>query len=726
MRFFARPPRFKAFRQLESSDCGLACAKMIARHYGKDVSFPFLRSVAEVNRQGMTLGDFKDIFRHIGMICEGVRVTEKDLESMPLPAVLLWRGNHFVVLYHRDNDGNRFWIADPEEGKQNLDRKRFLEDWKQGAEKGIAILAEPGSDFDQTGLKEASPRPSLFGLLKLTVSRHKRPFIWLMVLSLLCMGADLGLPLLTQAVVDDGIARRDIGLVWIFAAFQLAVAVGYLTFSNVVQHLALRLGQSLNLEMMRDYLARILSLPLDFFNRKSPADLIQKTDDQSRIKDFILQFPNSILLTCLSIVAFATLLLLYSLPLLLLFLALTSLEACWQLVFLPKRRNLDYSYFALLAKNRNVLHETVHGIQAIKAAGAGKSILDRWSSLQQELIRLGIRSHLLQVWMGGGLGLLTRLKDVTMGAICATMVIKGNLTLGEMLAVGYVMGRLSGPFNTILSMAGQLQDARISMERLDEIKTFPNLKPGVVIPDCASLRLVGAGFRYPGKSSPWVLEDIDLKIQAGTTTAIVGESGCGKTTMLKLLLGFYLPQHGRLELGGVEASTADLDDWISRCGVVMQDGFLFSDTIMRNIALADDSPDMEKVCQVAELAGIASFVKSLPLGYQTPVGATGVELSGGQRQRLLIARALYGNPDILVLDEATSSLDAATEAMVSKRIMDFQKGKTLIIAAHRLSTVKLADTILYMENGRIVESGTHRELLALKGGYWKLVRSQLE
>lgn len=717
--------RFKCYRQLEQSDCGLTCIRMIANHYGLKIPVSILRDTMETTKLGVSLNDLIVGFSRIGMDSAAVKISENALKHMPLPAIIYWRQEHFVVLYKIDTR-NRFFIADPAEGSLKINEEDFLEYWKGTSETGIAVIAEPGENFDTSAFSSERKLHSLWKTVITELFSHKRMFITIILLSLLCMVFDLLSPILLQSTVDKGIEGKNIHLVWMIVASQLAVFIGYAVSSNIIQYIVARLSLNLNLEMLRKYLVKLLDFPMSFFDRKASADLIQKLDDQGRIKNYVMQLPNSTFLVMLNLTVFSSLMIVYNKWLFLFFLVMTLGEIGWSTIFLKSRRRLDYSLFAESAVSRNSEYEIINGIVEVKSCGAQKSLLSNWEKIQHKILKFSLKSQILSMYMSGGQSLIARIKEVAITGICATLIIKGRMSFGEMLTISYLVGRLSGPFHNIIGMMSQTQDAMISNERLDEIMNNDTDHQGKDTPDDFTITMKNVCFRYPGISNPFVIEDLSLSITPGTTTAIVGESGCGKTTLIKLMLGFYEPQKGRLELGGIEVSELNRDKWLENCGAVMQSGYIFSDTIEANIARGDEEIDLFKVVEAANVAGLSDFIDSLPMKYKTRIGSSGVELSGGQKQRLLIARAIYKNPDLLFLDEATSSLDAVNEKVISDKIQAIQAGKTLIIAAHRLSTVRNADRILYMEKGRIVEDGTHEQLIELKGRYYNLVSNQLE
>lgn len=721
-----RAPRFKVYRQLERSDCGITCVRMIARHYGKTIPLKELRKLTETNRQGISLKDITDVFAGIGMNSAPLRIEPDDIYRMPLPAILYWRQRHFVVLHHVDTRSKTFHIADPEEGKLKLSERELMEYWKGESQRGVVVVAEPGVEFEKRQWQKESALRKLLRTTLDTLIKRRKSFLSIIMLSLLCMGADLLFPLLMQDTIDRGIALMNNGLVWSLVAAQLLVFVGNMVSANTIQYLMARVGMHLNLDMTRGYLRRLIGLPLSFFDCKVPADLIQKIDDQSRIKDFVMQIPGSILFVVLNLIVFSGLLIWYNPWLFFFFISVTALEFGWTGLFLKTRRELDYASFIVQSENRNTIYETINGMMEIKSSRAHESRIREWEKNQNRLIGLSLRSRLVGMYMSGGQTFLSRVKEIVITGLCATFVIRGSLTLGEMMTVSYLVGRLSGASQGIMGAVSQTQDAVMSNERLEEVMDGKTHKNKGLECLTSAIEFRDVWFRYPGNSNPYIIKGLNLKIEPGTTTAIVGESGCGKTTLIKLMLGFYEPRRGALELGGVSVAEIDRDRWLGRCGVVMQSGYIFSDTIMGNIALSADDTDTVRVIEAAATAGLHDFIESLPMGYDTRIGASGLELSGGQKQRLLIARAIYKRPDILFLDEATSSLDAINEKLITERILDMQRGRTLVVAAHRLSTVRNADRILFMRDGMIVEDGTHEELLALKGQYWRLVGNQLE
>ncbi len=718
---------FRTYQQLENSDCGLTCVRMIARHYGKRVSPRALRGMCDMSRLGVSVRDVIDCCSKIGMEAAGVKIGMEAAGRLPLPAILYWDQRHFVVLYRIGRRGRRYHIADPSVGKVVYNESEFRRSWiPEGHDRGLAILVEPGDGFDTAQPDRSAPFRDFMRYVSRFISAYSARFITVVILSMLLMAADLCIPLLLKRTVDEGIGLRDMGLVWMLVASQLAVASGRIVASLSANMIMTRLGLDVNYEMVTDFLSRLVRFPVSFFDRKVSSDFIQKIDDQSRIKDFLISFPANLLTTLVSLVVFSVLLCAYSPVIFLTFSTISILEICWGYLFLSRRRAIDCTLFAGQAENRNHAYEITNGMDELKVNNAEDVRVAKWRRVQQTLNRASMRSARLGTAESGGRSLLATLKDLGITGMCAVMVIEGDISLGIMMTVSYITGRLAVPFNTISSSFSTVQKAMLSYGRIEEVVDDSREPAGNRRPAAPSIHMENIWFKYPGTGSPFVIRDMSLDIGEGRTTALVGESGCGKTTLIKLMLGFYMPQKGSLELGGVPAGELDNSGWLSHCGVVMQSGKIFTGSILENISLSEERPDVGKAWEMLELVGLRDFVEKIPMSINTRLGVTGMELSGGQKQRLMIARAMYKNPDILFLDEATSSLDANNERLIVENLRKFGKGRTIVVAAHRLSTVIDADRIIYIKDGRIEEAGTHEELIELRGNYWRLVRNQLQ
>lgn len=718
---------FKCYRQIQRSDCGLACVRMIAKHYGKEISSHYLQGLSDLSRLGMTVNDVAGCFSSIGMQSVAARIKLEDANRMPLRAVLHWDNNHFVVLYNIKSKRRRFCIADPSYGKVTYDESQFLNHWrKKNEDYGLAILIDPSEEFyDKVFPKDNSIRKFFSHIYKFVTS-HRRSFLICLFISLFLMIFDISLPMMMQRTVDDGILLKDMGLVMMLLLFQLSVAVGIFISSNITEYLMTRIGLSVNLAMISDFLEKLTKFPISYFDSRASSDFVQNISDQTRIKDFLVDFPNTVVLTSLNLIVFSCLLIYYSPIVFGLFFILSIIEISWTFLFLNRRKVLDLELFNHSSESRNHAYELANGMLDLRSANGETIRIRKWEKTQRSLNKISRNLSKLKLIQQSGKNSISKLKDLTVMGIGAYMVINGQLTIGILVTLGYITGRLSVPFENIASQISEMQVAILSYKRVEEVSDFDKEKHNGVKANNSSVEFNNVFFKYPGSTSPDVIRNLTLQIEPGSTIALVGESGCGKSTLIKLMLGFYQPRAGEILLGEISLSKLDTQDWIRHCGVVLQNGQIFSGTIKENIALSDEQPDIKKVKDLLEIVGLNSFVGKLPMGINTEIGVWGVEMSGGQKQRLMIARALYKQPDILFLDEATSSLDANNEKSIVEKLRDYGKGRTIVIAAHRLSTIRHADKIVFMREGRIIEEGTHEELIALGGEYRRLFQNQIE
>lgn len=719
--------RIHPYRQIEYSECGITCIRILAHYWGKKISMDYLRGIADISKTGISIGHLLDCCKMVGLEAKAAKIPFDSLKEMPLPAILFWDQSHFVVLYRYSPRKKKYYIADPSSGKMTFSEDDFHRHWSDNAGKGIVVLAAPADDFhDKDFPQESSSARGMWKMLKTTIGSNRGRIAAVLGLSFLILGFDICFPILFQRTIDDGISGRNISLVWTLIFSQLLIYLGSFTASSVMGVTSTKLGLKVGIEQVGRYLEKVVKLPMDYFDRKVSADLIQKVNDQDVLKNFFLSVPDLVFFTILNAVVFSVMLFYYSPMIFLLLLGVNIAGAGWTLIFKDRRKSVNYSLFREGSQNRNTLYEIINGMQEIKVNNAQQSSLALWRESQNEINRLTIRTAMIDLFIGYGTSLFQRLGDIAVTGICATFVIKGSMSLGAMMTISYIAGRLSTPLGKMLSAIKQYQDARIAHERLRDVTEMPEpeIKPPHSVPE-ESIELHDVGFKYPGASSPMVLKNISLRIPIGKTIAIVGPSGCGKTTLIKLLLGFYEPHTGHISADNITMQERDRDSWLKHCSAVLQNGTVFSGSILDNIALSDPCKDPVKAMDVLIKSCLDRFVKSLPMGIYTKIGSTGMELSGGQKQRLMIARALYKEPKILMLDEATSSLDANTEKEIVENLGDFSAGRTVIVAAHRLSTVQNADMIVYMDNGEIVESGTHKQLLDNKGAYWNLVRNQI-
>lgn len=723
--------RFPYTRQPDAMDCGPACLKMVAEFYGRHYSLDTLRKETFIKREGVSLLGVSRAAEKIGIRTVGGKLTYEDLkEKAPLPCIVHWNQNHFVVVYKIR--GEKVFVADPGKGLITYTRDEFCNHWlstsTKGEDKGVALLMEPTRLFyDNKG--EAEPERSRLKFLWGYFLPYKRFFLQLVFGLLLGSLLQLVFPFLTQAIVDTGIGNKDIGFIWVVLIAQLMLLLSRTAIDFIRRRILLHIGTRINISLVSDFFIKLMKLPMRFFDTKLVGDLLQRIEDHGRIERFLTVQTLNVVFSVFSFVVFGAVLLAYNLNIFLVFFAGSIVYGLWVLLFLKRRRLLDYQYFEKQAVSRNVVLQLINGMQEIKLQGCEQRKRWQWEDAQADLFDVNMKSLSLQQNQEAGGICINELKNILTTVLAAAAVIHGEMTLGMMLAVQYIIGQLNSPVEQLVGFVYQWQDVGIALERMNEIHTRKNEenenRTVSYIAD-NDIAIENLCFKYDGALPNYVLDGISLKIPQGKVTAIVGASGSGKTTLVKLLLGYYSPNEGQIAVGGEDMERFNLVWWRSICGAVMQDGYVFSDSIARNIAVTDDKIDMERLRHAARIANIADYVESLPLGYNTMIGQDGQGLSQGQRQRILIARAVYKNPQFLFFDEATNALDANNERAIVENLNEFYKGKTVVIVAHRLSTVKNADKIVVLEHGKIVEQGTHAELTALKGRYYELVRNQLE
>lgn len=718
-------------RQYDAMDCGPACISMIAQWYGKRVSLETIRKRAWITREGVSFLGLKSAAGTMGFRAAGVRLPFSRLAAeAPLPCIVHWQQNHFIVV-NRISD-RKVWVSDPAIGRIRMSRDEFLKGWASGESDGeptgMAMLMEPGPGFEE--LENDPPPKGGFEFLLPYLKPYRKQI--LMLIAGLIAGSVIQLifPFLTQAIIDRGIADSDIRFIYLILAGQMALIIGRLAVEFSRGWLLLHLGTKLNIRIVSEFLARLMDLPIAYFDTKLNGDILQRIDDNTRIESYLTSSSLAILFSLFNFVVFGVVLAIYSLPVLLVFIAGTALYILYVTLFMPSRERLDNIRFMQMAEAGNKMINIVNGMQEIKLAGNEAANRRVWETHQKDIYRTRIKGlRILQFQTAGGT-LIHESANIIITVISATLVINGSMTLGMMLAVQFITGQLNGPVSQIVNFMRATQDARISLERLAEVHAMESERqqndPSAVMPGEVNISVRNLSFRYEGPGSPWVLKDLDLVIPAGKITAIVGESGSGKTTLLKLLMGFYKPSDGIIMINGHKLEEISIDSLRSSTGVVMQEGYIFPDTILGNIAPGTDQPDMERVALAVRVASLGPLTQTLPAGLRTRVGQGGHGLSQGQKQRILIARVVYKQPSLLLLDEATSSLDASNERMIVENLAGFYAGRTVVIVAHRLSTVRHADMIVVLDRGTVSESGTHEELTAKRGIYYKLIRDQLE
>ncbi|MCM1141654.1 MAG: peptidase domain-containing ABC transporter [Muribaculum sp.] len=714
------------YQQLEFSDCGYACVRMICRHYGWRIAPDYLREISDYNRLGLSIGEIKSILTHLGFNCQAVKVSIDEVSLMPLPSILFWKEKHFVVLASIDPD--KYEILDPAEGRLYFKKDEFVENFISSKNFGVALVMEDTPKFyeQKTKINRYERNNGLLPLIKKSYIENKKYFRYICLLTVIALTADITIPFIFQKTIDEGISSRDVNLVWLLVAGQLFVFLGGYISNAIIEILLTKLGLKMSIDMLNKYLSKLVKLPMSFYARKVNSDLIQKAEDHNRIKNFLLSVPNTLLSACIVILVFSCLLLYFSPLIFCLFFLFTFASMLWTTYFLKYRRVLDSSVIAKISENRNNLYELIEGIEEIKTNNAHNTKVKGWHTLQDKINQLSIKSTFLKLYQSGGNSFLIRLRDIIIMGICASLVIQEQMTIGIMMTVSYIVGRLSLPFSAFFESINDVQDAKMSYNRIEEIHNT-NLENGETVIDNEDyeIKLNNVSFKYPGSNSKYILQNLSLDIPYGKTVALVGSSGSGKSTIIRLIANFYKPQLGEVLIGNIDLSKIIDSEWTKHVSVVLQNGKIFSGSILSNIALADEKPDVNKAIEACKIACIDDFVTSLPLGIYSRIGKTGLDISGGQQQRILIARAIYRNPQILILDEATSSLDAITEAKIMNNIFSKFETRTLIIAAHRLSTIRNADSIFVINNGKIVENGTHDDLILRGGDYFNLVNKQI-
>jgi ATP-binding cassette, subfamily B, bacterial len=731
---------FPIHRQKDAMDCGPACLMMITSYYKRHFPLPYLRNLCELSRSGVSAKGITQAAETIGFRTMAVKVgylpssEGGGLTVAPLPCVAHWNLNHFVVVYKVTK--NYVWIADPGAGKFKLPKDVFMKSWGKDNGEGVLILMEPSPAFYQDDKIEKVSKNS-FGYLFQYLIPHRR-LLWQMVIGMLLGSVfQLIFPFLTQSIVDVGIENRNISFIYLILIAQMVLFFSQIVVSFLQNRLLVNLGTRVNIALVTDFLIKLMRLPLGYFDTKMTGDLMQRIGDQTRIESFLTQSSLSVVFSVINFIIFSILLALYNTTIFIIFMVAAVCYLSWISIFLNQRKKIDYQRFQQMSDNNNILIEIIQGMPEIKLQGSERKRRLQWARIQAKLFAINLRSLTLGQIQEAGAAFFTQSKDILITVVAATAVIQGKMTLGMMIATQYMVGQLNAPLQQFITFIRSAQDAKISMERMGEILDEKEEGTGLdllhttdfdttnISTSSTALHIQNLSFKYPGSDDP-VLTDINLILPQGKVTAIVGTSGSGKTTLVKLLLGFYKPTVGLIKVGNMNLDNISPSLWRQRCGAVMQDGYIFSDTIASNISECDDSPDKVRLLKSVQTANIQDFIENLPYAYNTTIGARGNGISQGQRQRILIARAVYKDPSYLFFDEATNALDANNERIIVDNLNTFFQNRTVVVVAHRLSTVKNADQIVVLEKGQIVELGTHTELVAKKGAYFELVRNQLE
>jgi len=713
-------------------DCGPTCLQMVAYYHGKHFSLQTLRDRCHITREGVSLLGISDAAEAIGFRSMGVKMgVDKLNNDVPVPFIAHWNQEHFVVIYKIKND--KVWVADPGHGKICLTKAEFVKSWastiNNNTPQGICLLLEPTPEF--YAQKDEQPDKSGFSFLFKYLKPHKK-FILQLVLGLL-VGSFLQLlfPFLTQAVVDVGINTRNINFIYLVLIAQLMLFVSRMSVEFIRSWIMLHISTRINISLISDFLIKLMRLPIRFFDTKMTGDIIQRIEDHSRIEKFLTGQTLTVLFSMVNLVLFGVVLAYYNIQIFLVFLVGSTFYFSWVSLFMKKRRDIDYKRFAQMASEQSNLIQLITGMQEIKLNNCEKQKRWEWERIQANLFRVNVQSLSLRQYQQLGGLFFNETKNILITIMAAYAVVQGQMTLGMMLSVQYILGQLNSPIEQMITFIHSAQDAKISLERLGEIhnkEDEENLEEDrlIELPVKNDLLIKKVSFQYEGPHSPKVLDNVTIRIPAKKITAIVGTSGSGKTTLIKMLLGFYEPVDGEIRVGDNSLSNFNQGWWRSKCGVVMQDGYVFSDSIAKNIAVSDETINKEKLLYAVKVANIQEYIEGLPLGYNTKIGQEGVGLSQGQKQRILIARAIYKDPEYIFLDEATNALDANNEKVIMENLDQFFKGRTVVVVAHRLSTVRNADQIIVLEKGRIVETGSHHELVDQSGAYFNLVKNQLE
>lgn len=713
--------------------CGVACLAMICRHYGKDYSLEYLDGFCHANIAGVSMLGIADGARSVGLETMTASASASELKEITLPCILHWNQNHFVVLYGISGNGKRYRIADPGKGLISYTRSELESHWissvTDGEPSGVVMQLTPSKDFFSHICDKAAEKRSfrfLFGYLK----QYRKYFTQIILgLALGCV-LQLIMPFLTQWIVDIGIRHKDISFIWLVLLGELMIVIGRTAIDFIRRWLLLHISMRINISLVSDFFIKLLKLPMSFFDTKLMGDLLQRIGDHTRVQNFLTGQVLSIIFTFLSFVIFGVVLFIYN-PFIFGIFALGS--ACyglWITSFLKKRKVLDYELFEQQAINQNRTYQLITSMQEIKLQDCERRRRWEWEDTQADLFNVQMKVLKLQQTQEAGSIFINEVKNILITVLAATAVINGQMTLGAMLAVQYIIGQLNSPVEQFMTFIYSLQDVRISLERINEIHEGKNEETDENRATCfdseKSILIENADFKYDPHALKKTLEGISFRIPEGKVTAIVGASGSGKTTLIKLMLGYYPVISGTISIAGRNIKEYNLKWWRRHCGVVMQDGVIFSESIARNIAIDDGDIDIGRLEKSAKIANIHDYVMDLPLKYNTQIGRDGVGLSQGQKQRILIARAVYKDPDFIFLDEATNALDARNERAIVENLTEFYRGRTVVVVAHRLSTVRNADNIIVLDHGTIAETGTHEELTAAKGIYYNLVKNQLE
>lgn len=722
--------RFPVEYQMDSQDCGPASLKIIAKHFGKFYSLQFMRDRCGITKEGVSLLDLSTGAESIGLRTLAIKCTINDVvNSIPFPAILFWKNSHFVVVYHSDK--KHIWVSDPAKGRIKYSHEEFKQGWYQKGEKrGVLLAVEPTAEFKDSKAEREQKKNSFSSILKYFFP-YKHNFGLIFIIMLVVTALQGMLPFISKAVIDVGIRTSDVKFIHMVLIGNISILLSVMIFNVLRDWILLHITARVNIALISDYLIKLMKLPVTFFENKLMGDILQRAQDHERIRSFIMNNSLALIFSTFTFVIFSIILLIYNAIIFYIFLAGSILYVCWVLLFLSIRKKLDWEYFELLSRNQSYWVETVSAIQDIKIYNYEKYRRWKWEEIQARLYHVNKRVLAITNAQNLGAQFIESIKNMGIVFFCAMAVIKGDITFGVMISTQFIIGMLNGPLVQFINFVVGVQYAKISFLRINEIRQLEDEEELLsigntsILPEKKTIRLENIHFQYT-QNSPLVLRNIYLQIPEDKITAIVGGSGSGKSTLLKLLVRLYKPSYGEIKMDTMNVNAINLHQWRNLCGVVMQDGKMFSDTILNNIVLDADRIDYDWLREVCRIAQIEDEINAMPKGFETIVGETGRGLSGGQKQRLLIARALYKNPKFLFLDEATNALDSINERKIVDALNNAFQQRTVVVIAHRLSTIRNADQIVVLDKGFIVEAGNHKTLMEKRGHYFELVSSQMQ
>lgn len=722
--------RFPVEYQMDSQDCGPASLKIIAKHFGKFYSLQFMRDRCGITKEGVSLLDLSTGAESIGLRTLAIKCTTNDVvNNIPFPAILFWKNSHFVVVYHSDK--KHIWVSDPAKGRIKYSHEEFKQGWYQKGEKrGVLLAVEPTAEFKDSKAEREQKKNSFSSILKYFFP-YKHNFGLIFIIMLVVTALQGMLPFISKAVIDVGIKTSDVKFIHMVLIGNISILLSIMIFNVLRDWILLHITARVNIALISDYLIKLMKLPVTFFENKLMGDILQRAQDHERIRSFIMNNSLALIFSTFTFVIFSIILLIYNAIIFYIFLAGSILYVCWVLLFLSIRKKLDWEYFELLSRNQSYWVETVSAIQDIKIYNYEKYRRWKWEEIQARLYHVNKRVLAITNAQNLGAQFIESIKNMGIVFFCAMAVIKGDITFGVMISTQFIIGMLNGPLVQFINFVVGAQYAKISFLRINEIRQLEDEEELLsigntsILPEKKTIRLENIHFQYT-QNSPLVLRNIYLQIPEDKITAIVGGSGSGKSTLLKLLVRLYKPSYGEIKMDTMNVNAINLRQWRNLCGVVMQDGKMFSDTILNNIVLDADRIDYDWLREVCRIAQIEDEINAMPKGFETIVGETGRGLSGGQKQRLLIARALYKNPKFLFLDEATNALDSINERKIVDALNNAFQQRTVVVIAHRLSTIRNADQIVVLDKGFIVEAGNHKTLMEKRGHYFELVSSQMQ